>query len=383
MRLQRTDFSYDLDQKYIAQTPVTPRDSSKLLQLNRSTTKVTHWHFSDLPQLLQPGDVLVRNNTKVLPARLFGTKTTGGTVEILLNKPLADATTQDTNTPTTQHTTTWECLAKPGLKMDQEVHFISASDPACKLKARCVGVGTDGYTRHLKFSPGGAAFFSLLEALGTIPFPPYVDPKQQSAEGAATLARRYQTTYAKTTGSVAAPTAGLHFTPELDARLKATGITIVELTLHVGMGTFLPVKTNDIAEHHMHAEVFELPQATAACINAAKAAGNRVITVGTTTMRVLESCATPDGKLKAQSGETSIFIYPPHQFLIVDGLITNFHLPHSTLLMLVAAFATAPNTTHVFTNFLDSSVGKAYLEALKNNYRFYSFGDAMLLLADF
>jgi S-adenosylmethionine:tRNA ribosyltransferase-isomerase len=373
MSLLLSQFHYDLNAKYIAQFPVTPRDSSKLLTLDRNTQELAHWQFSDLPQLLQPGDLIVRNNTKVLPARLFGIKTTGGKVEVLLNRPLAVTNSSD------EASTTWECLTKPGLKVGQQVVFgatnNSASLPA-QLQAECIGIGTDGYSRTLRFTPGGTQFFSLLDKVGKIPFPPYVTAEHHTEA----LKEQYQTTYATQKGSVAAPTAGLHFTRELDSALLAKGVTFAEVTLHVGMGTFLPVKTAKLSEHHMHAESFELSKKNADCINEAKQQGRRILAVGTTTIRVLESCSNESGIVQEKTGETDIFIYPPYRYKIIDGIITNYHLPESTLLMLVSAFVSQPNTTHSFKDFLITSVGSAYQTALKNNYRFYSFGDAMLIL---
>lgn len=365
MPLTLADFTFELPPESIAQTPASPRDASKLLVLNRQTKTLTHLQFSQLPEVLQPGDVLVRNNTKVLPARLFGKKDTGGKIELLLHREL-------THTPTT---ITWECMTKPGLTRGQS--FVIASKNH-SLLGSCSGLGSSNHTRTITFTCSKTAFYSTLAAVGAVPLPPYIKQSEQS--NATTLESAYQTTFAKKNGSVAAPTAGLHFTQELDARLEKMGVTILEVTLHVGMGTFLPVTTNQVTEHHMHKEVFELSQETATAINKAKAEQRRVIAVGTTTVRVLESCAEQTGTLRATTGETAIFIYPPYRFAVVDGLITNFHLPQSSLLMLVSAFVSKPNTTESFQSFAQSSVGKAYQVALEKKYRFYSFGDAMLML---
>ena len=366
MSLTLDQFSYDLPEERIAHSPASPRDSSKLLVLDRQDRTIKHHVFRELPLLLQPGDVIVRNNTKVLPARIFGTKTTGGAVEVLLNQAVRRSAAQDQN----NSNEVWECLTKPGLKPGQVIEFPE------HLSARCLGFGSDTYTRLLEFSQGGTALLETLAKIGELPLPPYI----QSSLSKDQIADRYQTTYASATGSVAAPTAGLHFTPELDATLRAAGIDIVELTLHVGLGTFLPVKTEHIAEHHMHAETFSLSEETATTLNTAKQAGRRIIAVGTTSVRTLESCVSESGLLQAQNSDTEIFIYPPCRYHFVDGIITNFHLPESTLLMLVSAFVSEPNTSQPFTNFSESSIGKAYVEAIAHEYRFFSFGDAMLIV---
>jgi len=360
--LQLTDFSYTLPPELIAQSPLAQRDRSKLLVLDRNTQALSHQHFWQLPALLRPGDVLVRNNTKVIPVRLHGSKKTGGKVEVVLLKKQASA-----GLPAE----IWECLTKPGLSVGQEVFF--------DLGVRGVCIAMTDRTRTLAFDSFEGPFITILEKIGATPIPPYIHSQQTEAE----LREAYQTIYAKELGSVAAPTAGLHFTPELDSQLEEKGVQILEVTLHVGLGTFATVKTNSIANHHMHSEWFELSTTTAQKIMAAKAAGNRIIAVGTTTTRVLEATASLKNGvciLTPQSGETAIFIYPPYQFKCVDGLITNFHLPESTLLMLISALVSQPNTPHVFTNFLSSSVGKAYQKAVVEKYRFFSFGDAMLLI---
>lgn len=363
--LQLSDFSYHLPPELIAQAPLSRRDQSRLLLLNRSSQTLSHYHFYDLPELLRPGDVLVRNNTKVIPMRLTGHKQSGGKVEVLLIK-------KDTATPNAE---VWECLSKPGLKIGQQVFFEEGVTAQC-LRA-------DGYTRWLQFRDFSGPFITILDQIGATPIPPYIHSETSEDE----LRRQYQTIYAKKAGSAAAPTAGLHFTPELDQRLQAAGIEIQEVTLHVGLGTFSPVKEKDITQHHMHKEWFELSPATAATLSSAKRQGRRIIAVGTTTIRVLETCSelepldpTPLPHLVPQTGETAIYIYPPYQFKCVDGLITNFHLPESTLLMLVSALVTQPNTPLPFSTFSESLVGQAYQAAIAQRYRFFSFGDGMLII---
>lgn len=362
--LKLSQFDYQLPEGAIAHSPAQPRDSSKLLVLNRETGIIQHSHYFDLWKFLRAGDVLVRNNSKVIPARLKGSKKTGGTVEVLLNKELSRTT----------ESIVWECLTKPGLKPGQEVFF---EKDGIELRAICEALGTDSYTRILNFFTESKEFFSLLEQIGEVPLPPYIE--QLSSKK---FAEQYQTTFAQHLGSVAAPTAGLHFTAELDELLKKAGVIICEVTLHVGLGTFLPVKVENITEHVMHEELFSLPSETAEIINAAKTEGRRVIAVGTTTTRVLETLInqSESKSLLSTSGSTNIFMYPPKKFECIDGLITNFHLPKSTLLMLASAFVSAPNTSQDFTTFPESSVGRAYAEALANNYRFFSFGDGMLIL---
>ena len=357
-----SDFDYSLPEGAIAQTPAQPRDSSKLLVLDRQTGAIKHAHFSDLPQFLRAGDVLVRNNSKVIKARLFGEKTSGGKVEVLLN----------TEVRHDEQSVTWECLTKPGLKAGQQQMFGNS------LKAECVGAGKAGYTRLLCFDCPSHVFFEIVEKIGQVPLPPYITSKTDQT----TLAEQYQTTYAQTQGSVAAPTAGLHFTAELDQQLRAIGVQIAEVTLHVGLGTFLPVKNENITKHSMHEEWFSLSQKTTELLNQAKVEGRRIIAVGTTTTRVLESVLAKieSGKFRATTGSTDIFIYPLYQFKAIDGLITNFHLPKSTLLMLVSAFVCQPNTKQVFVSFEKTNTGQAYLKALENNYRFFSFGDGMLII---
>lgn len=350
---------YDLPPNRIAQTPVEPRDASKLLQLDKVTSTITHHTFADLPKLLRPGDVLVRNNSRVIPARLFGVKPTGGKVEVLLNR-LIDP-----------QTNTWECLLHPGLKAATTLAFPNGFSGDVIKK-----VQTD-FTFNINFNCTIEQLYKYLDFSGHVPLPPYVERIEDRPESYWKTV--YQTTYAKEKGSVAAPTAGLHFTPQLDAQLRTNGIEIVEVSLHVGLGTFAPIKTEDYTKHQLHHEDFTLSQETADQLNQAKKAGRRIIAVGTTTVRVLEHCADNTGRLTAQSGSTNIFIYPPYKFKFVDALITNFHLPGTSLLLLVSALCSAPNTPHEFTDFQSTTVGHAYKEAIASQYRFFSFGDAMFV----
>lgn len=357
------DFAYHLPPQLIAQNPSEPRDQSRLLVLNRESGEVHHHHFYELPQLLSANDVLVRNNTKVIPARIFGAKTSGGHVELLLIRRISAS----------PETETWECLTKPGLKPGQTVIF-----PGTALTATCIN--QLHFSRLIEFNQSASHLFTTLYEIGHTPLPPYIDWEKHDEQH---LRQHYQTTYAKIQGSAAAPTAGLHFTPEVDDLLRQRGVDIEEVTLHVGLGTFLRVKTEDITQHHMHSEAFELSTGVAERLNTAKRAGKRIISVGTTTTRVLESCSQveSDGTatLTPKLGETSIFLYPPTKFTFVDALITNFHESQSTLVMLVSAFCAAPNTSHQFTTFSESTIGKAYETAIDHHYRFLSFGDAMLI----
>lgn len=361
MQLHLSDFDYHLPDTAIAQTPAQPRDTSKLLKLDRQTGQLSDHHFFELDTLLPPNAVLVRNNTKVIPARLYGHKTTGGLVEILLTRRIGISSEGEER---------WECLTKPGLKLGQVIKIGETT----VLQATCTAI-TD-YTREITFNLGKENFFAALYQLGSTPIPPYI---HWAADDELHLRELYQTIYAKIAGSAAAPTAGLHFTPEVEDRLRSKGIELLEVTLHVGLGTFLPVKTEDITQHHLHKEWFSLPDSTAQIITAAKADGRPIISVGTTTTRVLESCATGPGIVEGRSGETEIYLYPPYQFQIVDSQITNFHLPKSSLLMMIAAFVSQPNTPELFTTFSQSQLGKAYQHAINHDYRFYSFGDAMLI----
>lgn len=340
--MKKSDFYYDLPEERIAQHPVQPRDSSRLMVYRRATDTVDHRHFYDLPAYLQKGDVLVINNTRVLPARIYGRKTeTGAHVEFLLHKRLS--------------LTDWEVLARPAkrLKAGNEIVFSS------ELKAEVLQVGDEGIVRA-RFRCDGA-FEAALSQIGEMPLPPYIKEKLSDKE-------RYQTVYAKEEGSSAAPTAGLHFTPELLQNIKDMGVEVAEVMLHVGLGTFRPVKTDEIADHKMHSEYYEISAETCETVNRAKKEGRRVIAVGTTSVRVLESAAKEKGIVLPTRGETDIFIYPPYDFKIVDALITNFHLPESTLLMLVSALCGR------------EKVLSLYDIAVREKYRFFSFGDAMLVL---
>ena len=339
--MKTRDFWYDLPEELIAQTPLADRTSSKLLVLNRSTGETAHRHFYDIIDYLNPGDCLVMNDSRVLPARLLGCRPTGGAVELLLLKDLGDRC--------------WECLAKPGRKLQegQEVLFGDG-----QLKAVIRKVLPDG-NRVVEFLYEGI-FLEVLERLGKMPLPPYIKEELQDNE-------RYQTVYSKQVGSAAAPTAGLHFTQELLDKIRAKGVKTAFVTLHVGLGTFRPVKAEEISEHHMHSELCMLSEETAQMLNQTRQDGGRIICVGTTSCRTLESLVNEDGSFSCKSKWTEIFIFPGYTFKAMDGLITNFHLPESTLVMLVSAFA---GREHV----LD-----AYREAVENRYRFFSFGDAMFI----
>lgn len=340
--LKTHDFYYDLPEELIAQTPLERRDASRLMTLDRKTGEVTHRHFYDLVDLLQPGDCLVMNNSRVLPARLLGHREpTGGAVEVLLLKD--------------QGSGVWECLTKPGRKTHTGTELSFGSG---ELTATVVGEKEDG-NKLVQFHYEGI-FLEVLERLGKMPLPPYIKEELEDGE-------RYQTVYSKVNGSAAAPTAGLHFTRELLDKLAAKGVKEAYITLHVGLGTFRPVKAEEITEHHMHSEFCMISQETADMINETKRAGGRIVCVGTTSCRTLESLAEPDGTFTEKSAWTDIFIYPGYQFRAMDALITNFHLPESTLIMLVSAFAGYDHVMH------------AYHEAVKSRYRFFSFGDAMFI----
>lgn len=339
--MKTSDFFYELPQELIAQTPLERRDGSRLLTLNKETGAIEHCHFFDLPQFLRPGDCLVLNNSRVLPARLIGHRPTGGAVEILL---LVD-----------KGGDIWECLVRPGKKLRTGAR-ISFGDG--QLQAEITEVLPDG-NRLVHFEYKGI-FLEVLEELGRMPLPPYIKEELKDQE-------RYQTVYSKVVGSAAAPTAGLHFTPELLKEIQDKGVNLCYVTLHVGLGTFRPVKEEEITEHEMHSEYCVIPQETADIINETKKKGGRVICVGTTSCRTLESWANEDGTLSATGGWTDIFIYPGYRFKVMDALVTNFHLPESTLIMLVSALA---GREHI----LD-----AYKEAVKERYRFFSFGDAMFI----
>ena len=339
--MKTSDFNYDLPEELIAQTPVYPRDSSRLLVYHRDTNTIEHRVFHDVIDYLNPGDVLVVNDTRVIPARLLGERVpSGGACEIFLLKQLAPKK--------------WETLVRPGKKLrpGAQVSFGNG-----KLIAT-ISETTEAGGRIVDFECDGP-FEAALDALGEMPLPPYIHEKLTDKE-------RYQTVYARAEGSAAAPTAGLHFTPELMDKIRAKGIEIVPVLLHVGLGTFRPVKADDIKDHEMHSEYFEVTEEAAEKINAAKARGNRVIAVGTTSVRTLESAAE-NGKLMAKKGNTNIFIFPGYKYQLVDALITNFHLPGSTLIMLVSALYGREKTL------------SAYETAVKEGYRFYSFSDAMLI----
>ena len=340
--LATKDFWYDLPEELIAQTPLEQRDTSRLMCLNRETGEVSHKHFYDIIDYLQPGDCLVMNDSRVLPARLLGHRPTGGAVEVLLLRDLGNKC--------------WECLCKPGRKM-QVGHEVIFGDG--ELTATVKSVQEDG-NRIVEFHYEGI-FLEVLERLGKMPLPPYIKAELADQE-------RYQTVYSREVGSAAAPTAGLHWTNELLDKARAKGVKTAFVTLHVGLGTFRPVKAENILEHHMHAELCMMNAETAAVLNETKAAGGRVICVGTTSCRTLESLAKGDGTFEAGSKWTEIFIYPGYTFKAMQGLITNFHLPESTLVMLVSAFA---GRDHVLA---------AYEEAVKEKYRFFSFGDAMCIM---
>ena len=333
---------YDLPEELIAQTPLEKRDTSRLCVLNRETGEVTHKHFYDILDYLRPGDTLVMNDSRVLPARLLGHRPTGGAVEVLLLRDLGDKK--------------WECLCKPGRKMQVGSEVIFGNG---ELTATVAAVQEDG-NRVVEFHYDGI-FLEVLERLGKMPLPPYIKAELQDQE-------RYQTVYSRSVGSAAAPTAGLHWTKELLQKARDMGVNTAFVTLHVGLGTFRPVKAENIHEHHMHSELCMLSQETAEILNRTKAEGGRVICVGTTSCRTLESLVNEDGTFEAKSRWTEIFIYPGYSFKAMDGLITNFHLPESTLVMLVSAFAGRDNVLH------------AYEEAVKERYRFFSFGDAMCIL---
>jgi len=337
-----SDFYYDLPEELIAQTPIEKRDESRLMVLNRASQTIEHKTFKDIIEYLEPGDCLVRNNTKVIPARLYGKKATGAKIEfLLLNRIEGDI---------------WECIVRPGhkLKPGTEVEFGDGI-----LKAKVLDV-MEGGTRKVEFKYEGI-FNEILDKIGLMPLPPYIHESLKDND-------RYQTVYAKYEGSAAAPTAGLHFTPELFEKIKAKGIDVANVTLHVGIGTFRPVKVENVEEHHMHSEHFYIKQEDADKINNAKKNGKRVIAVGTTSCRVLETIADENGMVKPTEGDTQIFIYPGYKYKCLDGLVTNFHLPESTLIMLVSALAGR------------DYIMRAYNEAVKERYRFFSFGDAMLIL---
>lgn len=340
--MKTDDFDYNLPEHLIAQTPIKERDHSKLLVLDKDTGEIEHKIFSDIIDYLNPNDTLVLNDTKVIPARLIGEKeSTKAVIEVLLLKDLGNDT--------------WETLTKPARRIDVGT-VVSFGDGL--LKMECVKVFDEGI-RHFKLIYDGI-LYELLDKLGTMPLPPYIHEKLKDQS-------RYQTVYAKNIGSAAAPTAGLHFTQELLDKIKDKGVNIVYITLHVGLGTFRPVNVENVKEHKMHSEYYSMSEETANLLNKTKEKGNKIVAVGTTTVRTLETIMMKYNKFMSCSGETNIFIYPGYKFLGVDALITNFHLPKSTLLMLVSAFASK------------EKILTAYQAAIENNYRFFSFGDAMFI----
>lgn len=341
--MKTSDFYYELPKELIAQTPIAQRDHSRLMVLDRHTGAISHEHFYDIKKHLNPGDCLVINDTRVLPARLYGVKQGGGAnVEVLLLKNVGGDD--------------WECIVYPGRRLKTGA-IVSFGDG--QLTGEIVEVRPDG-NRVVRFTYEGI-FLELLEKIGTMPLPPYITERLEDGE-------RYQTVYSRENGSAAAPTAGLHFTKELLREIEDMGVDIVHVTLHVGLGTFRPVKEENITDHVMHVERYHVTEDAAARINAAKARGGRVIAVGTTSCRTLETIGDENGVVHAGEGDTGIFIYPGYRFKVLDGLITNFHLPESTLIMLVSAFSTR------------EIILKAYEEAVRERYRFFSFGDAMLLI---
>ena len=341
--MKRSDFYYELPEELIAQTPVEPRSASRMMTLDRRSGEVGHSHFYNLCSFLKKGDLLVLNDSRVLPARIYGEKEgTGSFIEFLLLEQ--------------RENMVWEILCRPGKKAKPGTRF---SFGGGKLRAEITDVLEDG-NRIARFECEGS-LYAVLDEIGQMPLPPYIKEKLQDKE-------RYQTVYAHELGSAAAPTAGLHFTKELMQDIEAMGVNIAYVTLHVGLGTFRPVKEDRVLDHRMHSEHYELPQRTAELINETKAAGGRVIAVGTTSCRTLESVASLYGCIKPCEGNTDIFIYPGYRFKVLDGLITNFHLPESTLIMLVSAFAGYENTMN------------AYRIAVEEKYRFFSFGDCMLIV---
>ena len=339
--MKKSDFFFDLPERLIAQTPLQQRDSSRLLRLDKNSGEIHHEHFFELPHYLKAGDCLVLNNSRVLPARLIGARASGGAVELVLLRDLGEGR--------------WECLSRPGRKTKPgtELHFGNG-----ELKAKVESV-IEGGNRIVKFEYEGI-FLEVLERLGKMPLPPYIKEELADSE-------RYQTVYSKELGSAAAPTAGLHFTQDLLKKIEDAGVKVCYVTLHVGLGTFRPVKEDDIENHEMHSEFCIIPEETAKIVSDTKKNGGRVIAVGTTSCRTLESFSGRDGSLEPCSGWTDIFIYPGYTFKCVDALVTNFHLPESTLIMLVSALAGREN------------VLRAYNTAVEKEYRFFSFGDAMFI----
>lgn len=341
--MKTSDFDYFLPEELIAQTPVYPRDSSRLLHYDIKSNTVEHKHFYDIVDILKAGDVLVRNVTRVLPARIFSYTEHGGKVEILLLKRF--------------NLTDWEVLVKPGRKCKKGVKLTVNEELSLEVLGN---YDENAGSKKVRFIFNGV-FEDIISKVGETPLPPYIKEKLKDTE-------RYQTVYSKVDGSAAAPTAGLHFTDELFEKLKAKGVIVADVLLHVGLGTFRPVKEDDITNHKMHSEYYEVSSETAEIVNKAKLEGRRVIAVGTTSIRTLESVADENGFLKEQKGNTEIFLYPPYKFKCVDGCITNFHLPKSTLIMLISCFSTREKTLAF------------YETAVKERYRFFSFGDACILI---
>ena len=336
--MKKSDFDFYLPEELIAQTPLEKRDSSRLLVLDKNTGEIEHHHFYELPEFLNEGDCLVLNNSRVLPARLIGTRSTGGAVELVLLRDLGEGR--------------WECLSRPGRKTKPGTELVFGSGELTAVVEKVV----EGGNRIVRFNYQGI-FLEVLESLGKMPLPPYIKEELQDPE-------RYQTVYSRELGSAAAPTAGLHFTEELLEKISAKGVKVCYVTLHVGLGTFRPVKEDAISDHVMHTEHFEISRESADIINSCK---GRVVAVGTTSCRVLESAADESGHIDPMTADTGIFIYPGYRFKRVDALITNFHLPESTLLMLVSAFSSR------------EIMLRAYAEAIEQRYRFFSFGDAMFI----
>lgn len=339
--MKKSDFYFDLPKELIAQTPLDQRDQSKMMHINKNTGAVEHRHFYELPDMLHEGDCLVLNDSRVLPARLIGTRPTGGNVEVLLLRDLGDSK--------------WECLTKPGKKTRTGTEIAFGNG---QLKCEVIEVLDNG-NRIVKFQYDGI-FLEILESLGKMPLPPYIKEELEDSE-------RYQTVYSRELGSAAAPTAGLHFTNDILDKIREKGVNIAYVTLHVGLGTFRPVKEENIEQHDMHSEFCMIPQESADMINETKSRGGRIISVGTTSCRTLESFADENGFVKAVSDWTNIFIYPGYRFKCVDALITNFHLPESTLIMLVAAMTGRENILN------------AYKIAVEERYRFFSFGDCCFI----
>lgn len=353
--MRTSTFYYELPENLIAQTPANPRDRSRLMVIDRLTGKIENKHFYDIVDYLSINDVLVLNNTKVFPARFFGKKNTGGKIEVLLIEEVEKDT--------------WKALTKPGIKPNQKIIFGDIEFGV---------VGHFEQTVLLKSSTDKVKLLSALETSGATPIPPYI----KSSESEEIIRKEYQTVYAKKTGSVAAPTAGLHFTKELIKKIESKGVQIEYVTLHVGLGTFATVKTENLEDHNIHSENFSVSKETISRLNIAKKNKKRIISVGTTTTRVLETLASDSGELSEGmlNGSTKLFVIPPYKFKFVDCLVTNFHLPESTLLSLVSAFVSYPNTDKKFEDFGSSLIGKAYEKATENKYRFYSFGDASFII---